>query len=210
VEVERAAMEPTFEPAVVATRDVRGFFRDSVERAMRTLRLRAGEHTVHYVVNLLALYARAERLYERTAAGLDIKPLAFMLKDALEATSLARRQAALRRLGDVALFVGGFFANGFSRRLVDVDYYIAMGGNAYGSLSDSLRAERHAAMYAELAGKFGGFVDVLAEVSTRDRPDSDSDILRLYEIWLRTGSVHAGRRLTSLGVLPAPNSTTRQ
>jgi hypothetical protein len=85
-----------------------------------------------------------------------------------------------------------------------------MGGNAYGSLSDSLRAERQAAVYAELAGKFAGFVDVLAEVSTRARPDSNSDILRLYEIWLRTGSVHARRRLMGLGVLPAPNTTTRQ
>jgi hypothetical protein len=203
-------MEPTFEPAVVASRDVRGFFRDSIERAMRTLHLHAAEHTVHYVVNLLALYARAERLYERTAAGLDLKPLAFMLNDALEATSLARRQAALRRLGDVALFVGGFFANSFSRRLVDVDYYIAMGGNAYGSLSDSLRAERQAAVYSELSGKFAAFVEVLSEVSARDRPDSDRDILRLYEIWLRTGSLRARRRLTGLGVLPAPPSTTRQ
>ena len=209
-EVERAAMEPTVEPAVVASRDVRGFFRESVERAMHALRLRAAEQTVHYVVNLLALYARAERLYERSGAGVDLKPLACMLNDALEAPSLARRQAALRRLGDVALFIGGFFANSFSRRLVDVDYYIAMGGNAYGSLSHSLRAERQAEVYAELAGKFGGFVEVLTEVSTRSRPDSDSDILRLYEIWLRTGSDRARGRLMALGVLPAPNSTTRQ
>ena len=203
-------MQPPIEAEVVASRDVRGFFRDSVERAMRALRLRAADHTVHYVVNLLALYARAERLYERTAGRPDIKPLAVMLADAIEATSLPRRQAALRRLGDVALFIGGFFGNSFSRKLVDVDYYIAMGGNAYGSLSDSLRAERQAAVYAELAGKFAGFVDVLAEVSTRARPDSNSDILRLYEIWLRTGSVHARRRLMGLGVLPTPNTTTRQ
>jgi hypothetical protein len=209
-EVARAAMEPTVEPAVVASPDVRGFFRESVERAMHALRLRAAEHTVHYVVNLLALYARAERLYERTAAGLDIKPLAFMVNDALEAPSLARRQAALRRLGDVALFIGGFFANSFSRKLVDVDYYIAMGSTAYATLSDSLLAERQGAVYAELSGKFGGFVDVLAEVSSAARPGSDTDVLRLYEIWLRTGSDRARRRLMGLGVLPAPNTTTRQ
>jgi hypothetical protein len=176
---------------------------------MEALRLRAGEHTVHYVVNLLALYARSDRLYEHTSDGLDIKPLALMLNDAREAASLAGRRAALRRLGDVALFIGGFFAHSLSRKLVDVDYYIAMGGTAYGALSDTLRAELLGAVYAELAGKFGGFVDVLAEVGAA-RPNSDSDILRLYEIWLRTGSTRARGRLIALGVLPAPNPTTRQ
>jgi hypothetical protein len=202
-------MEQQPEPALVASGDVRGFFRDSVERAMQAVRLRAGEHTVHYVVNLLALYARSDRLYEHTADGMDIRPLALMLNDALEAASLAARRAALRRLGDVALFIGGFFAHSLSRKLVDVDYYIAMGGTAYGALSDTLRAELLGAVYAELAGKFGGFVDVLAEVSAA-QPSTDSDILRLYEIWLRTGSPRARSRLIGLGVLPAPNPTTRQ
>ena len=203
-------MESAGDPSLVTSQDVLGFFRDSVERAMRTLHLRAGEHTIHYVVSLLALYARSDRLYERTSDGLDLRPLAMMLKDALEAASITRRRAALRRLGDVALFIGGFFAHSLSRKLVDVDYYIAMGSTAYATLSDSLLAERQGAVYAELSGKFGGFVDVLAEVSSAARPGSDTDVLRLYEIWLRTGSDRARRRLMGLGVLPAPNTTTRQ
>jgi len=202
-------MESAGDPSLVTSQDVLGFFRDSVERAMRTLHLRAGEHTIHYVVSLLALYARSDRLYERTSDGLDLRPLAMMLKDALEAASITRRRAALRRLGDVALFIGGFFAHSLSRKLVDVDYYIAMGGTAYGALSDSLRAELQGEVYAELSDKFGRFVDVLAEVGAT-QPNSDADILRLYEIWLRTGSPRARARLIALGVLPASNPITRQ
>jgi len=202
-------MESAGDPSLVTSQDVLGFFRDSVERAMRTLHLRAGEHTIHYVVSLLALYARSDRLYERTSDGLDLRPLAMMLKDALEAASITRRRAALRRLGDVALFIGGFFAHSLSRKLVDVDYYIAMGGTAYGALSDSLRAELQGEVYAELSDKFGRFVDVLAEVGAT-QPNSDADILRLYEIWLRTGSPRARARLIALGILPASNPITRQ
>jgi hypothetical protein len=208
-EIRALPMESGPDPALVASRDVLGFFRDSVERAMQALHLRAGEHTIHYVVNLLALYARSDRLYERTSDGLDLRPLAIMLKDALEAASVAQRRAALRRLGDVALFVGGFFAQSLSRKLVDVDYYIAMGGTAYGALSDSLRADLRGAVYAELSHKFGGFVDVLAEIGAA-QPNSNADVLRLYEIWLRTGSTHARRRLIARGVLPAANPITRQ
>lgn len=180
---------------------------------MQQLRVRAADDTIQYVVNLLALFARSENLYERTPAGYDLAPLAFMLRDALEAPSLAVQRAAYRRLGDVALFIGGFFAHSLARRLVDVDYYIAMGGGAYGALSELLgRGESGApgAVYAELAAKFAGFVDVLAEVSAGEKPSTDADVLRLYEIYLRTGSVSARRRLVALGVLPSDQLSTRQ
>lgn len=198
---------------VVASSDVRGYFHESVERAMQQLRVRAADDTIQYVVNLLALFARSENLYERTPAGYDLAPLAFMLRDALEAPSLAVQRAAYRRLGDVALFIGGFFAHSLARRLVDVDYYIAMGGGAYGALSELLgRGEAGApgAVYAELAAKFAGFVDVLAEVSAGEKPGTDADVLWLYEIYLRTGSVSARRRLVALGVLPSDQLSTRQ
>lgn len=199
---------------VVASRDVRSFFLDCVERAMQSLRLRAGADTVNYVVNLLAIYARSERLYEITPSGPDLRPLAFMYQDALEAPTLAQRQASLRRLGDVALFIGGFFAQSLMRKLVDVDYYIAMGGTAYSALSDSLRTrehtQSHGVVFDELARKFPGFIDVLAEVSASAQPSSDTDILRLYEIWLRTGSPRSRQRLAELGVLPTPQSQTCQ
>jgi hypothetical protein len=136
-----------------------------------------------------------------------------MYQDALEAPTLAQRRAALRRLGDVALFIGGFFAQSLVRKLVDVDYYIAMGGTAYSALSESLRRERtqwHGVVFNELARKFPGFVDVLAEVSASAQPGSDTDILRLSEIWLRTGSARARDRLVGLGVVPAPQPRTCQ
>ena len=48
----------------------------------------------------------------------------------------SERNRALQRLGDVSLFIAGFFAGSFARKLVDIDYHIAMGGRAYGSLAD--------------------------------------------------------------------------
>jgi len=35
--------------------------------------------------------------------------------------------ARLQRLGDVSLFIAGFFARSFARKLIDIDYHIAMG-----------------------------------------------------------------------------------
>jgi len=200
---------------VIASYNVREFFRDSVESALVNQNLSANDHTVHYVVNILTMFTRAEELYEKTPDGRQLKPLALMLSDALEASSERQRNEALRRLGDVSLFVAGFFSQMFARRMVDVDYYVAMGGNAYGSLHQRMRGTQYgqsfASVYRELARKFQGFVDVLWEVSEGTGMSSNGDILRLYEIWMKTGSKRAGALLQKLGVQPvAVASTTQQ
>ena len=129
-----------------------------------------------------------------------------MLAEALDAPSAAARQRALQRLGDVSLFIAGFFARSFARKLIDIDYHIAMGGNAYGTLADSMQRSASGraigAIYAELAQKFQRLVDALNEVSEMSYVHSDADILRLYEIWMKTGSRRAHGLLNRLGVRP--------
>ena len=69
-------------------------------------------------------------------------PLVSLFGAAVEADTPAERERALQRLGDVSLFIAGFFAHGFARRLVDIDYHIAMGGRAYGTLAETLARGR--------------------------------------------------------------------
>ena len=59
-------------------------------------------------------------------------------------------------------------------------------------------------VFAELSSKFVGFMDVLSHISERTATPqaSGTDILRLYEKWLRTGSVRDGQRLVEHGLLP--------
>ena len=191
---------------VVAVPNLREFFHDSVQRALRNQRVAVDDHTEHYVVNVLTMFARSEELYERTPEGVRLRPLAHMLADAAAAPSSQQRDETLRRLGDVSLFIAGFFAQSFARKLVDVDYHIAMGGRAYGTLAEnlrySIRGQAFAAVFMELAGKFQRLVDVLNDVAEMAYQHTDKDILRLYEIWLKTGSPRAFAILQRLGVAP--------
>ena len=117
----------------------------------------------------------------------------------------AERHRNLQRLGDVSLFVAGFFAQGFATRLIDIDYHIAMGGRAYGALAQATARGRGrvlAAVFAELSAKFQPMVDALNEVSESSCAQTDRDILRLYEIWLKTGSPRCYAQLKRLGVDP--------
>src|ERR1700760_2735873 len=81
------------------------YFRDSLHSALRKQRLSVEDHTQHYVVNVLTLFARSESLFEHTSDGLRLKPVVAMLSEALSAPSLAERQRGLQRLGDVLLFI---------------------------------------------------------------------------------------------------------
>jgi hypothetical protein len=190
---------------VVPVANLQEFFRDSLHGVLTRQHLAVEDQTEHYVVNLLTLFARSEALFESEAGKARLKPLAVMLCEALEAPTPADRNRALQRLGDVSLFIAGFFARGFAARLIDIDYHIAMGGRAYGALADSCARGRGrvlGAVFAELAEKFQPMVDALNEISESSYRHTDQDILRLYELWLKTGSRRCHSILERLGVTP--------
>lgn len=191
---------------VVPVVNMTEFFRDSFDTALASQKVNVSPHTSHYVVNLLTMFARSERLFQGATGRRGTRPLAFMLADALESTSTIEQTTALRRLGDVALFMSGFFAHSFTGKSVDIDYYVYMGGNAYGSLSDIVRGtamgSTYSAVFDELAEKFQALVNVLGEISDMARGNSDKDTLRLFEIWLKTGSKRAEQQLRNLGIYP--------
>lgn len=169
------------------------YFKELVDDAIAHQRIEAGELTSFYVVHLLASRLR------RPANEDDETPLAFRLAEALDAGGV-RQRASLRQIGDVALFISGFFSDSLRRKLVDVDYYASIGGAAYMTLS-RCEPDTFSSVFAELARKFVGFVDVLSEVSERACCTSNVDVLRLYERWLKTGSSRSGQLLLERGVV---------
>lgn len=189
---------------VIATPDVRAFFQQSVVNAIDTQQVAAREETVVYLVNLLVRFTRSEHFYEWTPRGPDLSPLALLYGEALQTRPPEQRRVILQRLGDVALFIAGLFADSLKRSLVDVDYYISMGETAYGALGedppDSARGRASADTFNELSSRFGAFVDVLADVADNSEHGSNEDVLRLYELWMRTGSTRAARKLRELGI----------
>jgi hypothetical protein len=194
--------------------NVQEFFKGLVTKAATNQKTTTTEGALYYVVNLLVSFTHSDDFFEQTPAGLELKPLAFIYADAVEASSVDERNKALKRLGDVALFICGVFPHSLSRKLVDVDYYMAMGGNAYGHLSDvvkdAFRWRMFRDIFDELSVNFTAFVDILGEVSERAHFNRDTDIMRLYEIWLRTGSRRTARQLAKLGIQPAVNSISQR
>jgi hypothetical protein len=178
------------------------FFHEAVSGAMSELKVRASEPACSYLVQLLSNFIQKENLFPQN--GPDT--LAMQLANALEEDSPEIRRQKYKQMGDFSLYMAGFFSDSFTRKLVDVDYYIEMGGAAYDSVARMQGDRELNRLFAELAGKFPKFVDVLAQVSEGAafyRNDSKA-LLRLYDLWLKTGSERVAKQLVKAGLVPTP------
>ena len=195
-------------PRPITEANLRSFFHDSLQSAANNQGVAVEEATLWYLTNLLTNFSRSEQLFDRTENGQSLTPLVALYAWAAEAPTEAERKLALQRLGDVALFISGLFSGLFvrRRRLVDVDYYIAMGGSAYGYLSEnsrgSVREQTLAVIFHELSREFARLVDVLAEVGENAPGADKQDVLRMHELWSKTASARLERKLRALGITP--------
>lgn len=188
-------------PAFQLVQQPQAFFHELVTQALGQRRVSAQPDTEFYLVNLLNQFMTAEHL--------SAEPLALQVKSALEEPQAQKRGDQFKRVGDLSLYVAGYFQDSLNRKLVDVDYYIEIGGSAYQQVASIVEERALRAIYSELSDKFGRFVDVLADVgSVTQAPKSEKDILRLYEVWVRTKSERAAKLLQDAGIVP--NATVKK
>jgi hypothetical protein len=174
------------------------YFRELVDDAVGRQRVGLDPMTSFYVVRLLTTFTRTDG--EASGAFWSEAPLGSLLGEAMAAGGSEQRRR-LRQVGDASLFLSGLFPNRLRRSLVDVDYYMKIGGIAYDSLSHD-EDDLFATAFAELAARFGVVVDVLGDVGDRCQLGSPADLLTLYERWQRTGSDRLAAQLNARGVLP--------
>lgn len=180
------------------------YFKELLETAMDRQHIAVRDLTSFYLVNLLTGFVHFDRSSPIVTSD---EPLGIRLARALQEGG-SRQRDGLREVGDLSLFISGFFADSLTRSLVDVDYYVQLGACAYGSLArrgDPALGD----VFDELAGKFQACVDVLSEVSERSALASNSDVLRLYEKWLRTRSRRSGDLLVERGIVPNYSVSSR-
>ncbi len=181
---------------IIVGKSAREWFREAVGETLAHRKLRVQEVTEFYLVDLLASFLQREKLYvEGQDGSVRAQPLAMILLEALQ-KDRAERTRELRRLGDTALYVSGFFGDSLARSVAGVEYYISMGERAYGALAEGGRDD----LFGELAERFGDFVDVFAEIAELSNLRSNRGLLRLYERFLATRSTRVAEILRERGV----------
>ena len=175
---------------------VSDFFRNTIKSILKNRQLEIDETTEFYVVNLLTTASQSQA----------DESLAILFGKAFSSKDKEERYSLLKQLGDQSLFISGFFGDSLKRKLVDIDYYISMGSNAYSELSEISKQQNAVDVFSktfdEMAINFMLFVDLFSEISERAKVTSNQDLLRLYERWIFTKSQRLLEKLQELGIHP--------
>jgi hypothetical protein len=179
------------------------FFMHLLTRALENQKVKPRPETEIYLVNLLSSFMLSENYFTMTEKGEHKSDtLALLLQEVSSTVEAWKKHQCLKRLGDVSLYTAGFFGDSLSRKIVDIDYYIGMGKNAYNTLSTLDWDLKFQKVFLELAADFHRFVDILAEISDETSLKNAKNLLRIYEVWLKTKSERAERHLKEAGIIP--------
>ena len=114
----------------------------------------------NYVSRVLQFYIFSDHLFsEMDSSGKkQVKTLAELYLKGQSSPGSLRN--SLKKMGDMSLYISGFFREYLTKKLVSVDYYMNMGKQAYGSLSDF----QDKSLFEELSTRFSDLVFVLLHI----------------------------------------------
>ena len=183
--------------------DLNSFFHEMVTEAIHRRNLSTYPLVSKYLVDLLKSFTSTSNFeMENTLAEMYLK--------ALQEESQKIKYDKLKKLGELSLYISGFFGDSLKRKVVDIDYYAEIGGRAYDCLASETQEDTYAKVYGEISIKFLDFVDVLTLVSQKSLIQSNEDLLRLYDRYISTGSKLAKEQLLEKGLITTDIKKTEQ
>jgi hypothetical protein len=174
------------------------YFKDRVSECAQRYKPPPHEDTCWYLSTLLDRYGRSEQFFLYEDGRYALRPLALLYGDAKEATNERERCLMLQQLGDMALFLGALFPGRFTRRGIQQDYVVGMGGGAYDYLAENSRQNRH--IFAELANTFTRMLELVANACSRENSLGVEDVMGLYQRWRQTRDPVVGNQLQAIGI----------
>ncbi len=188
---------------LILSENLREYFYQQVREALANQEVHTQPQTEFYLVELLSKFLRLSP--EQPLPHKEEKAMALYYLESLQVNP-EQAWRLLKYLGDMTLYVTGFFQARFQRKANDLNYYMSLGGSAYRRLSYLSevypRTQSHKEIFKELAQNFSCFVDVLSEISESSQISNSLDLLKLYERWMSTGSKRLLQKLQSQGIHP--------
>ncbi len=181
-------------------------FTEVVKEACHERHVKTQPHVEVYLVQLLKHYLDSKNFHRPLQDDSTAKPIETFAEMYLQAmnSEAPKNRELMRVVADRSLYLTGFFADSLQRKIVDIDYYAEIGSAAYSALSAWSRQETIASVFEVFSKRFLEYVEVLNYISEKSQVQSDQNVLRLYDRYLRTGSELAREKLTELGVVTLP------
>ena len=193
----------------------REYFTEVINEGMEKIKFYPSQMARFYLIEVMEQFVPAENLFEKRKEAIDPQKqpstgtLAEML---LIATNQKQgvRINLLKKLGDTSLYISGFLGDSLKYKLIDVDYYADIGCVAYQRLSKVIKGSSFQELYMEFAREFIGFMDLLTFFSHKSNIQTNTDLLRLYDKYIKTGSRIAKEFLETKGLINDDQTMDRE
>jgi hypothetical protein len=181
-------------------------FSEAVKEACLNRQIKTGPAVQVYLVQLLQHYLDSKNLHHPLQQDSSEKAPDTFAEMYLQAmnSEATKRKELMRIVADKSLYLTGFFADSLHRKTVDIEYYADIGAAAYSNLHTWTKEDGLSHVYKTFSQRFMDFVEVLNYISEKSQVQSDQNVLRLYDRYLRTGSELAREKLNELGVATIP------
>lgn len=183
-------------------------FSEALKEALEQRKVKSFPHLETYLIHMLKHYLDSRNLFtpQSTHGENSENPpetLAEMYLIAINSEN-SRKKEIMKTLADRSLYLAGFFGDSLQKKLVDIDYYSEMGSAAYFNLSTWTKEDHLIEVYKTFSKRFIEFVEVLSYMSEKSAVQADQNVLRLYDLYLKTGSEMAREKLTQMGIVTLP------
>ncbi len=178
------------------------FFEAEILRISQCHGLQLESPVLNYLAQVLSKFSSSQelKLIHPSDPQKTLSPTEFWLE--VQSLPITKQLHCFQYLGDYALFTTGFFAENIKSSMIDMDYFQALGGQAYyrvGEIRESIAAERALNIFFNLSESFQKLSEILSELYDCTLLHDAEQSLKLFERWERTGSHRLARMLVENG-----------
>ncbi len=170
--------------------------RQAVESSIQKRSLELSLEVKLYLAGLLESFVRSENPLKE----FDREPVTFKFHRLAQEKDKARKIEKLQNLGDLCLYLTGFFPDFILKwGNNNIEYHVKIGSSAYWMLGEEFRSGE--VLFHELAQRFPELRLVIGDLRPQQFSDNLS-LLKAYEQWQKTGDPYYQSVLANKGIIP--------
>ena len=137
----------------------------------------------NYLADLLYFYLREDRFPEhRHNSSSGCEKTLVSLYEQIHSAKTSEKIYLFKKMGDLSLYVSGFFRSSIQKKVVDVSYYENMGQSAYGYLSDCYGVQGN--VFTSLYQQFKDLAESLFYIQKKSELKDNKQSLALYREYM--------------------------
>lgn len=152
---------------------LQGYFFDQLQEINKNSNVPLPKETIHYSSEVMGQFGDSGNFFENAEGKIQEKILGIKLMEVAH-HSEAKAKRVLKDVGDTALFICGYFAESFNRKILDISYYQNIGKIAYNRLDSIVpSAYERNSFYKHLASNFENLTVMIKVVSVKSQKNQE-------------------------------------